>query len=162
MKSGNGITFKADSQFVWQENKVVSKVKRVHTLLVLGFSVYFDNPKQTIAKLQEAGYDFDKFELDIVDGKTEFVIGDPEKWRFWIDAETYLFKRMNRKDKNGNIIESQFNKYERLGEGWIATEVLFLKNNELTMKEVYRDITLPKSLPTNLFSTTELFSELIW
>jgi hypothetical protein len=163
MKAGNGITFRADSQFVWNENKITSRVKRVHALLVLGFSVYLDSPEQTIAKLQEAGYDFDKFELDITaDGKTEFVIGDPEKWRFWIDAETFLFKRMNRKDRNGNLIETQFNKYEKLGKGWIATEVLFLKNNELTMKEVYRDIALPKKLPANLLSTTEAFSELSW
>lgn len=163
MKSGNGITFKADSQFVWSENKITSKMKRVHALLVLGFSVYFESSEQTIAKLQDAGYDFDKFELDVTeDGKTEFVIGDPEKWRFWIDAETFLFKRMNRKDRNGNVIETQFNNYEKLGKGWIATEVLFLKNNEITMKEVYRDVTTPKSLPANLLSTTEPFSGLTW
>jgi hypothetical protein len=162
IKSGNGITFKADSQFVWRDDKIVSRVKQVHDLLVLGFTVYFESPDQTIAKLKGVGYDFDRFELDISTGKTEFVIGDPEKCRFWIDSETFLFTRLQRKSKNGNIIETQFNNYEKLGKGWIATEVLFLKNNEITMKEVYRDIVIPKRLPANLLSTTEGFTELSW
>lgn len=162
LKSGNGITFKADSQFVWRENKIVSRTRTVHELLVLGFSVYAESPDQTIAKLKEAGYDLEKLEVSTTNGKKEFVIGNPETCRFWIDSETLLFTRLQRKGKTGSMNEIQFNQYEKLGKGWIAKEVLFMRNSIVTMKEAYRDVAIPESLPSNAFSTTGLFSDITW
>ena len=162
MKSGNGITFKADSQYVWNDNKITSRVKRVHALLVLGFNVYFENPDVTITKLKDAGFDFDRFEIDVTNGKTEFVIGNPDICRFWVDTKTFLFTQLERKGRNGDVFVTQFNNYEKLGKGWIAKEVVFMKNGVITMKEVYRDISTPKKLPANLLSTTDKFSELTW
>jgi outer membrane lipoprotein-sorting protein len=163
LNSGNGITFKSDSQFVWRDDKIVSKTSSVHELLVLGFSVYFDTPEKTIAKLEQSGYDFDHFEIDVKEnGKTEFSIGDPGRCRFWIDTETFLFTRLERRDKAGNIIETKFNNYQRIGKGWLATEVVFLKNGKPLMTERYKDIKVPKNLPDNILSTTGVFSEVVW
>ncbi len=162
LKSGNGITFKADSQFVWRDNKIISRTKLVHELLVLGFSVYAETPDQTITKLKEAGYDLEKLEVSTSNGKKEFIVGDPETCRFWIDSKTLLFKRIQRKGKTGTLNEIQFNQYEKLGDGWIAKEVLFIRNGVVTMKETYHDVASPESLPANIFSTTGQFSELTW
>lgn len=163
INSGNGITFKSDSQFVWRDDKIVSKTSSVHELLVLGFSVYFDTPEKTIAKLEQSGYDFDHFEIDVKEnGGTEFVIGDPGRCRFWIDTKNFLFTRLQRTDKAGNIIETKFNNYQRTGKGWLATEVVFLKNGKPLMTERYKDIKVPKNLPNNILSTTDIFSEVVW
>jgi hypothetical protein len=152
MNSADGIIFKSDSQFVVKENKVVNKARRVHDLLVLGFSVYSEAPDVTITKLIEQGYDLDQFKVDIKeDGSKEYVIGDPEKAQFWITADALLFSRLKRKDKTGNLSEIQFNKYEKLSGGWIAPEVLFFRNGQLSLKEVYTNIQTPSNLPDDLW-----------
>ncbi|HMV10215.1 MAG TPA: hypothetical protein PK325_08290 [Cyclobacteriaceae bacterium] len=162
MKSGNGLTFKGDSQYVWKDDRIVSRTRTTHVLLILGFSVYIDKPDATIDKLQKSGYDFERFEIDTLTGKKQYVIGNPDICRFWIDAETMLFTKMENKGRKGNMFQTQFNKYEKLGKGWIAVEVVFMRNGVVTSREEYRNIATPKKLPANLLSTTDTFSDLHW
>ena len=69
ISSGSGLLFKSDSQFVYKNNKLINKTRRVHELIVLGFSVYFDDLKVTKEKLKEAGYNLDILKTEI---KTRF------------------------------------------------------------------------------------------
>ncbi len=158
LASGNGLLFKSDSQFVFKEDKLVSKMKKVHDLMVLGFSVYGQQPEVTIKKLSDLGYDFNFFELDLNGDAIECAIGNPDQAQFWIDDESLLFKRLKKIKKDGSVSEVIFNKYEKLGGGWVATEVLFLENGKVVMKEVYRDIKAPKQLPDTLWNATDFAS----
>src|SRR4051812_45259398 len=56
VNGGNGVMYAGDSQYVWRDNKIVTRTKRLNDLFVLGFSVYTDNPSVTIDKLKSAGY----------------------------------------------------------------------------------------------------------
>ena len=46
----------------------------------------------------------------------------------------------------------QFNKYVRLGQGWIETEVLMLENGKVVVREEYRDLKADVTLPAGLFA----------
>jgi hypothetical protein len=147
INGGNGVMYSGDSQYVWRDNRIVARRKRQNDLFVLGFSVYSDDPAVTITKLKAAGYDFDKFEKVVTDSTTEYIVGEKGGPRFWIDGERLVFKKLQQKNAEGKATEIQFNDYEQLRGGWIATEVLFMTEGQLTLKEIYRDIKTPKKMP---------------
>ncbi|HWA35024.1 MAG TPA: hypothetical protein VG737_12875 [Cyclobacteriaceae bacterium] len=161
INGGNGVMYSGDSQYVWRDNKLVTRTKRLNDLFVLGFSVYTDNPSVTIDKLKGAGYDFNHIETFERGDTTEYIIGDPNGPRFWIDREHWLFTRLQKKDAEGHTIEMQFNNYQPLGGGWIAEEVVFLKDGEVTFREIYRDIKIEKKLPFHFIPPKD-FSKLKW
>jgi len=149
--SGNGLVFMSDTQYVFRGSAVVQKAKRIHDLLVLGFEVYFNDPSETVRKLTEQGFDMSRCTVEAGPKGKQYVVGDPERGQFWITADTYLFTKLKKKDQRGNISEVQFNKYERLGGGWIAPEVIFIRNGQVVMKEIYSDCAIGKPLPDTIF-----------
>lgn len=161
ISSGSGLLFKSDSQFVYKNNKLINKTRRVHELIVLGFSVYFDDPKVTLEKLKEAGYNLDVLKTEIENERKVYVVGDSENAQFWIDAETLLFTHLRKKQSDGTVSEVAFKEYKKLGKGWLESEVIFYKNGEVTMREVYKDIRSPKKLPKNLFNQPN-FKSIVW
>lgn len=159
--SGNGILFSADTQYVFRANALVQKTKRVHELLVLGFEAYFIDPAETARKLKESGFSMDICTVEEGPGGRQYVVGDTATGQFWITADTYLFTKLRRKDPRGNTIEVQFNKYEKLGGGWIAPEVVMLRNGQLVMKELYSDYSIKQKLPKSIFDPLQ-FHSAIW
>lgn len=155
--SGNGFLFKKDSMLVFKKGKITTKIKVVHDLLVLGFSVYFDSPEETINKLSKSGFDLSFF----TDGGEYYVIGKSGKKQAWIEKDRLLFTKLENIDRQKNKIVTEFNKYQKLGQAWIAPEVLFYRNGNLYMKEEYYDIDIKKELPNTLFMSVE-FTNLSW
>ncbi|WP_223034072.1 hypothetical protein [Hanstruepera marina] len=149
MDSGNGFIFKKDSMMVFTNGDVTRKMKTIHDLLVLGFSVYFETSEETIDKLVASGFDLSYFK----DLDKYYVIGNPEKKQAWIEKERLLFYKVEYFDRYNNKMVTEFNKYQRLGQAWIAPEVLFFRNGKLYMKEEYYDIDSPNELPKGLFNT---------
>jgi len=149
--SGNGLMFTSDTQYVFREGVLVRKARRIHDLLVLGFEVYFIDPSETAAKLEEQGFDLSRVTTEDGVGGKYFVVGSPDSAQFWITADTFLFTKLKRKDRQGNTTEVQFNKYVPLGKGWIAPEVIFIRNGQTAMKEVYSDWSIDKVLPESIF-----------
>lgn len=161
MESGNGIIFRNDSVFSYADDKLTSKAFKVHELIVLGFSVYTITPDLTVAKLKAAGFDTNHFLKDTYNSRTHYVVGDPEKAQFWIDAETMLFTKLQKKLPNNRISEIEFKGYQKLGKGWIETEVIFTVNGQIVMREVYNNIQSPKTLPSAFYNHT-VFSKISW
>jgi hypothetical protein len=67
--------------------------------------------------------------------------GDTVARQFWIDQERLYFVRMiepGKKDPAARV-ETQFNKYIAMGQGWLETEVRFMVNGETKMLEEYSD-----------------------
>ena len=161
INGGNGVIFKNDTMKVINNGIKTFQKRKVHDLLVLGFSVYFDKPETTVSKLEEAGFDFNYIKTDKIDGKSYFVVGDPTKKQFWVEAENFLFTKIETHNTDGSIITTEFKDYKKLNKGWIATTVVFSKDGELEMREEYLDIKTPKKLPKDLLEYTS-FTEMKW
>jgi hypothetical protein len=160
MDSGNGMIFRNDSLLTYVDNQLKSKSYRIHELIVLGFTVYTRPPAETLAKLKVAGFNTDVFTQEVYDGRKHYVVGEPDQAQFWIDAKTLLFTRL-KKISDGRTQEIEFKGYQKLGEGWIETEVLFTVNGQLFMREVYNDIKAPKKLPSSFYNQY-MFNQVIW
>lgn len=160
MDSGNGMIFRNDSLLSYADNQLKSKSYRIHELIVLGFSVYTNSPQSTLDKIKALGFNTDMFRQEMFDSRLHYVVGDPEKAQFWIDAKTLLFTKLN-KVGQGRTQEIEFKGYQKLGKGWIETEVLFKVNGQLFMREVYSDIKAPKTLPASFYKQY-MFNQIIW
>lgn len=160
MTSGNGMIFRNDSLFSYADDKLKMKNPKIHELIVLGFSVYTSSPDSTLTKLKAAGFDLTYFSIDNYDSRPHYVIGDPEKAQFWIDAKTLLFTKLKKK-LSGRVSEVEFKGYQKLGNGWIETEVIFTLNGQTIMREVYNNIQAPKSLPAEFYNQS-VFSKISW
>lgn len=154
--SGNGYIFKNDSIYVFKDGIAVGKRKRVHDILELGFNVYKQPVAETIAKLKKADLDFSYLEQN----DDYYIIGNPDIKRVWIEKKRLLFFKIESKNKNGDTSKIEFNKYEPLGNGWIAPEVIFYTNNKMTFKEEYYNIQSPDLLPNIL--ETNSFRSIKW
>ena len=153
--SSNVLLFRQDSIYVIRGGQTRPARHMVHPLMVLGFDVYSDRAETTIGKLKALGFDLTKMREDTWQGRAVYVVGaaagDSTSNQFWIDKEHLLFVRMLQPGQGGAVAETQFNKYQRLGQGWIAPEVLFLSNGKVTTREEYGDIRADVTLPDDLF-----------
>lgn len=151
----SGILFSNNVQYGFLEGELIQQIPRIHDLLVLGFDVYHQPVDTTISQLEQTGYDLDKWYEDEWQGREVYVIGtgeaDTEANQFWIDKERLVFVRSLKVGRQNSIQDTRFNKYERLGEGWIAPEVVFLVNGDRAMFEEYSRIHIPDSLSDEIF-----------
>lgn len=155
--SGNTILFRNDSLYRFRQGKLAGSRALVHPLMVLGFDVYFDPPEKTIGKLQALGFDLGRSHEAIWQGKPAIVVGalagDSTSKQFWIEKDRLLFVRMLEptSDGSGKMVETLFNRYQELGGGWIAVEVLFNVDGETVTREEYHDVRHGMPLPAGLF-----------
>ncbi len=154
--SGNTLLFRADSLYQYRQSAFHAGRSLVHPLMVLGFDVYGDPPERTAAKLTALGFDLSRIHEAEWQGRPAYVVGaakgDTTAAQFWIDRERLLFVRMLQPaPNNAGISETLFNNYQRFGGGWVAVEVLFSLNGELTLKETYADVKVDVPLPDGLF-----------
>jgi hypothetical protein len=144
MSKGNGLLFRNDSIYQYNEGQVVNSRIMYHPLLILGFSVYRQPIEKTVASLKTLGFDLEKAYQTEYNGKTVYVVGalegDDYSNQFWIEKDRLLFVRMIQNFGNNRIQEVIFDKYERVGQGWIAPEVRFYMNGKMTLLEEYTKI----------------------
>ena len=161
MDSGDGMIFRNDSLLSFADNQLKSKTYRIHELIVLGFSVYTNSPQATLEKIKASGFNTEIFKQEVYDSRPHYVVGDPAKAQFWIDAKTLLFTKLKKIGQGGRTQEIEFKGYQKLGAGWIETEVIFLVDGKLFMREVYHDIKAPKTLPESFYKQY-MFNQIIW
>ncbi len=156
--SSKAILFRKDSLYVFDQAALKVSRPFVHPLMVLGFDVYADPPETTIKKLSDLKFDLSKLHTDTWQGKPVYVVGadsgDVKTNQFWVDQENLLFVRMIQAGQNGSTLETQFNKYQRLGNGWVSPEVIFMRDGKMVTSEEYSDIRSDVTLPDELFATT--------
>ncbi|MBK8003998.1 MAG: hypothetical protein IPK12_08645 [Gemmatimonadetes bacterium] len=154
--SGKTIFFRNDSIYQTKGGAVAVSRALVHPLMVLGFDVYLDPVEKTVARLQGLGFDLTKVHETTWQGTPVYVVGalagDTTSKQFWVEKDRLLFVRMLEPvpDGSGRVSETQFNRYQPLGRGWIAVEVVFKIGDQVRMKEEYADVrgdvTLPEAL----------------
>ena len=127
----------------FQEGKRVGGQKAPHPVLCLGFDVYLQEPEKSVAILKAVPFDLDKIHETVWQGRPVYVVGadkdDFKSNQFWIDKEHLYFVRTIFTSPRGASIDIEMNKIVRLGEGWIATQLLFKRNGEVFLKEDYQE-----------------------
>ncbi len=164
-QSGNGILFNDGKQYGFANGQKIQETERVHELLVLGFDVYHQSTDKTANQLSGNGYDLQNMYKDEWQGREVFVVGvsepDTTKAQFWIDAGRLVFVRNFTIGRGGTLQEVQFNKYEPLGDGWVAPEVIFKANGRMGLLEKYSDMKIPDTVNQDIFNP-EKFVEAEW
>jgi len=157
IKDDNGILFTGGKIYVFKNGKVETTRPFEHPLLVLGFDIYRMPASEVTAKLQALKFDLTQFRENTWQGRPVYVVGakaeDLHSPQFWIDRENLYFVRMLRPaGKDGTQTqETQFNKYQKLGGGWIAPEVIFMVDGKVVTTEKYSDIRGDINLDPKLF-----------
>ena len=166
-KDGNGILFTDGQIYVFKNGKISSNHPFVHPLMVLGFDIYRIPENEAIEKLKGLKFDLSIFHEDTWQGRPVYVVGakagDAHSAQFWIDKKNLYFVRMIRPaGKDGTQTqETQFNKYVKLGGGWMSPEVVFLVDNRVVTIEEYSDLHANVTLPNKLFDP-QSFATVHW
>jgi hypothetical protein len=159
--SGQSIFFRRDSLYFFRHGTLAGRRPFVHPLMVLGFDVYFDDPAVTATKLRALKFDLGKVHETTWQGRPAIVVGalagDTTSPQFWVDRDRLVFVRMIEPAPGGQpgVAETQFNRYEPLGKGWLSVEVLFTVNGVLQQKETYAEARADVTLPESLFDPSQ-------
>jgi len=157
VKDGNGILFTNNQLYLFKNSKLETSRPFVHPLLILGFDIYRLPQSDVIQKLKDLKFDLAIFHEDTWQGRPVYVVGakagDLRSSQFWIDQKNLYFVRMIRPaGKDGaQTQETQFNKYQKLGGGWMAPEVIFMVDGKIVTTEEYSDLRANVSLDSKLF-----------
>lgn len=155
--SGNGMLFARDTLYIFRNGTLANASAMIHPLLLLGFDIYFLPVETTVKKLEALKFDLSAMHETTWQGRPVYVVGavkdDLHSAQFWIDKERLYFVRMIQPGRRDSAIrvESQFNRYQKFGGGWIAAEVLFFNNGKLMTSEEYTDVRGNVTLDENLF-----------
>jgi len=157
VKDGNGILFTNNQIYVFKDGKTETNRPYVHPLMILGFDIYRLPPADALEKLKGLKFDLSILREDTWQGRPVYVVGakqgDLHSAQFWIDKMNLYFVRMIRPaGKDGaQTQETQFNKYVRLGGGWMAPEVIFMVDGKTVTTEEYSDRRGDVPLDSKLF-----------
>jgi len=166
-KEGNGILFTNNQIYVFKGGKVENNRPYVHPLMVLGFDIYRLPQNEVIEKLKGLKFDLSILREDTWQGRPVYVagakVGDLHSAQFWIDEKNLYFVRMIRPaGKDGaQTQETQFNKYQKLGGGWMSPEVIFMVDGKVVTTEEYSDLRADVPLPDKLFDP-QSFATVHW
>lgn len=157
VKDGNGILFTDNKIYIFKDGKVDTNRPFVHPLMILGFDIYRLSQADALEKLKGLKFDLSILREDTWQGRPVYVVGakqgDLHSAQFWIDEKNLYFVRMIRPaGKDGaQTQETQFNKYVKLGGGWMAPEVIFTVDGKTVTTEEYSEMRADVALDHKLF-----------
>jgi hypothetical protein len=157
VKDGNGILFTDRKVYSFKDGKADTSRPYVHPLMILGFDIYKLPAADVLETLKGLKFDLSILREDTWQGRAVFVVGakqgDLHSPQFWIDQKNLYFVRMLRPaGKDGaQTQETQFNKYQRLGGGWMAPEVIFKVDGQIRTTEEYSEMRANPTLDARLF-----------
>lgn len=167
VKDGNGILFTNGQVYSFKNGKVENSRPYVHPLMILGFDMYRLPQADVLEKLKGLKFDLTIFREDTWQGRPVYVVGakagDLHSPQFWIDQKNLYFVRMLRPvGRDGaQTQETQFNKYQKLGGGWMSPEVIFLVDGKIVTTEEYSEMKANMTLDSKLFDP-ESFATVHW
>lgn len=159
IEEGNCEIVKNDTQFVFRNSKLNSKRRAIHSVLLLGFDVYLQNPDKTYEQLKESDFNLEKLYETKWQNKKVYVVGSTEgdttSNQFWIDKKHFYLVRLIQKTQTGKLLEVEFTNIKKLGNGWIATELIFKLNGKLAFIEEYLDYRIPERIDPENFNVDD-------
>jgi len=166
-KDDNGILFTNSQIYVFKNGKVDSNRPYVHPLMILGFDIYRLPQTDVIEKLKGLKFDLSIFREDTWQGRPVYVVGakagDLHSPQFGMDKKKLYFVRMIRPgERDGaQTQETQFNKYQKLGGGWMSPEVIFSVDGKVVTTEEYSELRADVPLDPKLFDP-QYFATVHW
>lgn len=159
--SGNAFMYIGDSLHSFRHGQPRPARADRNLLLTLGFDVYGQPTVTTIAQLRAEGIDLSKIRADQWEGKPVWVVGAPAgdttSNQFWVEQDRLLFVRllqaMPRPDGTRAMMDARFSKYQRLGGGWLAVNVVAMINGRIFQEEDYTEMRANVALSDSLWDT---------
>ncbi len=150
----------ADGAFhLYEKGRPTRHVEYVHGVLVLGFDVYVQEPERTIAQLEALGIDLGRIREAEWKGRPAWVVGaaegDETTPQFWVEKDRLLCPRIVTRRPSG-VLDVEMGRFQPLGEGWIAAELLLKRNGQLAIREDYATFGLVNRMDPAFFDTTTL------
>jgi hypothetical protein len=136
-------------------------------LMILGFDIYKLPTADVVDKLKGLKFDLSVFREDTWQGRPVYVVsaraGDLHSPQFWIDKKNLYFVRMIRPSgrHGAQTQETQFNKYRKLGGGWVSPEVIFMVDGKTVTTEEYSELRADMALDPKLFDP-QYFASVHW
>ena len=126
---GNGVLYRGDSVYQFQEGKLVDKRVGRNPLLILGFDVYGQPASRTLEQLGAEHIDTRVLRTDTLYGRRVYVVGagpgDSTSNQFWVEADRLLFVRLIQSDAARRATRDiRFENYVQHGGGWVAEDVV--------------------------------------
>lgn len=153
---GNGVLYRGDSVYQFQEGRLVDRRAGRNLLMTLGFDVYAQPVSRTMQQLAAERIDLHVLRTDSLYGRRVYVVGagptDTTSNQFWVDAERLLFVRLIQSDAQRRATRDiRFERYMPHEGGWVAEEVKVLAKGTLVFHEEYSNVRVNVPLDTNLF-----------
>lgn len=153
---GNGVLYRGDSVYQFQEGRLVDKRIGRNPLMVLGFDVYAQPAAATMEQLTAEKIDLRVLRTDTLYGRRVYVVGagpgDTTSNQFWIDADRLLFVRLIQTDQARRATRDiRFENYVQHAGGWVAEEVKMYVRGALVFREEYSNVRVDVPVDSSLF-----------
>jgi sialate O-acetylesterase len=162
IEDGKAEIYDGGAFHVYEKGRLARKVDHVHGVLALGFDVYAQEPARTIAQLEALGIDLSRLRQADWRGKPAWVVGaaegDETTPQFWVEQDRLLCTRVLWRRPTG-VLDVEMGRFEPLGEGWIAAELVFKRDGRTVIREDYVTFRLVDRMDPALFDTTTLKTE---
>jgi hypothetical protein len=159
IEDGRAEIYDGTTFHLYEEGRLVREVPYVHGVLIAGFDVYVQDPERTIAQLTALGIDLSHLREAAWKGKPAWVVGagsgDEASPQIWVEKDRLLCTRVVW-TPGAALLDVEMGRFERLGGGWIATELVFRRNGQLAIREDYASVRLVERMDPALFDTKTL------
>jgi sialate O-acetylesterase len=159
VEDGNASIYVDGAFHRFEGGRAVGQVATVHGVLVTGFDVYTQDPERTIVQLEELGIDLDRITEAAWQGRPAWVVSarpdDPDTPQLWVEKERLLCVRVVSRRPSG-VLDVEMGGYEPLGEGWIATDLVFKRDGVAVLREDYAEFRTLDAIDPALFDVTNL------
>jgi hypothetical protein len=167
--SRGGVIYVSDSVFRFAAGKLAAATADVNELLVLGFDVYAQPVQRTADILTRRGIDLSKISRAMWEGRPVYVIGaiagDTTSKQFWVDADRLLFVRLLETGKTSvgpRHFDYRFERYVPHAGGWLAEEVVGLRDGKPSLHEVYSNVRVDVPLDDATFDPAQWATVTPW
>lgn len=154
LSSGNGMLFRNDSLYYYQNDSLIMARLQVHDLLLLAYDVYNISPFEVFGKLKLMNYDLNYVRDSVFDGKKVYIGGKAVNTRdnayFIIDCDSLLLRKIYR-NHQGRETVVLLRDYKIFDGKPIATAISFYRNGKLEAEERYFDIEMQARIPKQIF-----------
>jgi hypothetical protein len=143
----DGVIYANDSLYGFTSGKLSAARAEMNELLILGFDVYTQPAERTASVLRGRGIDLSKVSRASWNGQPMFVVGasagDSTSKQFWVDTDRLLFVRLIESVPTPSGRQQQeyrFQRYTPRAGGWVAEEVVGLRNGRQNFHEEYANV----------------------
>ena len=157
-----GVIYAGDSVYRFVNGKLAGSTADMNPLLILGFDVYTQPVERTAAILRQRGIDLSKISRATWEGRPVYVVGaaagDTTSQQFWTDIDRLLFVRLLetvQTPTGPRRFDYRFERYVPHAGGWVAEEVVGLRDGKPSLHEVYANVQVGVPLDDATFDPSQ-------